>query len=81
MTLVVNLGVENFGDFKFQFIIDNDWRGWGLNSIRIWIWSCWFQHGDMENQVYSVETVWKSESDRMGARKCKDFVQTKEFIG
>src|SRR5882672_8659637 len=35
----------------------------------------------MENQVYSVETVWKSESDRMGAGSCKDFVWSKEFIG
>src|SRR5467141_1242066 len=35
----------------------------------------------MENQVYSAETVWKSESDGMGARSCKDFVWSKEFIG
>jgi len=35
----------------------------------------------MENQMYSVETVWKLESDGMGARKCKDFIQSKEFIG
>jgi len=36
------------------------------------------RHG---KQMYSLETVQKSESDRMGARECKDFVQTKEFIG
>jgi len=35
----------------------------------------------MENWVYSMETVRKLESDRMGARECKDFVWTKEFIG
>src|SRR5467141_4134822 len=35
----------------------------------------------MENQVYSAETVRKSESDGMGAGSCKDFVQSKEFIG
>src|SRR5882672_8018161 len=34
----------------------------------------------MENWVYSTETVRKSESDRMGARSCKDFVRSKEFI-
>src|SRR5882672_4655757 len=28
-----------------------------------------------------METVRKSESDGMGARLCKDFVQSKEFIG
>src|SRR5882672_8746098 len=35
----------------------------------------------MENWVYSVETVWKSESDGMGARSYKDFIWSKEFIG
>jgi len=35
----------------------------------------------VENQVYSAETVRKSESDGMGARSCKDFVWSKEFIG
>src|SRR6267142_2798621 len=35
----------------------------------------------MENRVYSSETVRKSESDGMGARSCKDFVRSKEFIG
>src|SRR5882672_7167057 len=35
----------------------------------------------MENWVYSAETVRKSESDRMGAGSCKDFVWSKEFIG
>jgi len=73
MTLVVNLGVEDFGDFKFRFIVNNDWRGWGLNSIGDRIRSCWFQHGDVENRVYSSETVRKLEGDRMGARECKDF--------
>src|SRR5467141_5067589 len=35
----------------------------------------------MENQVYSAETVRKSESDGMGAGSGKDFVRSKEFIG
>src|SRR5467141_317306 len=35
----------------------------------------------MENWVYSTETVQKSESDRMAAGSCKDFVWSKEFIG
>ena len=81
MTSVVNLGVKDFGDFEFRFIIDNDWWGWGLNPIRNWIQSCWFQHGKMENWVYSMETVQKLYGDGMGARKCKDFIWSKEFIG
>src|SRR5882672_12661388 len=35
----------------------------------------------MENWVYSAETVRKSESDRMGAGSCKEFIWSKEFIG
>src|SRR5882672_3450865 len=34
----------------------------------------------MENRVYGMETVQKSESDGMGARLCKDFIWSKEFI-
>ena len=78
---VVNLGVKDFGDFELWFIIDNDWQGWGLNVIGNWIWSFWFQHKDVEYRMYSAETVWELEGDRMGARECKDFVQTNEFIG
>jgi len=80
MTSVVNLGVKDFGDFKFRFIIDNDGRV-GLNYIGNWIRSCWFQHRDVEYQVYGMEAVWKLEGDKMGARECKDFVWSKEFIG
>jgi len=39
---VVNLGVEDFGDLEFWFIIDNDWWVWGLKDIRDQIQSCWF---------------------------------------
>jgi len=81
MMLVVNLGVKDFREFKFWLIINNDWLGWGLNSIGNLIWSCWFQHRDVKYWVYGMETVRKSEGDGMGARECKDFVQTKEFIG
>jgi len=35
------------------------------------------RHGKLGVQLR--ETVWKSESDRMGARKFKDFVQTKNL--
>jgi len=60
MMAVVKLGVKDFGDFKFRFIINSDWQRWGLNTIGNWIQSFWFQHGNMENQVYSMETVQKS---------------------
>src|SRR5882724_9174733 len=51
--MLVNLGVKDFGNFKFWFIINSDWQGWGLNTIRNQIWSCWIQHREMENWVYS----------------------------
>ena len=58
--MVVNLVVKDFGDFEFQFIVDYDWWGWGLNIIGNWNQGCWFQLGNMENWVYSVKTVHKS---------------------
>jgi len=32
MTMVVNLGVKDFGNFGFWFIIDSDWQGWGFKQ-------------------------------------------------
>jgi len=46
------------------------------NRIR----SRWFQHGNVEYQVYSMETVRKSIVYGMGAGMCKDFVWSKEFL-
>ena len=60
---VIDLGVKNLRDFKFGFIINSDGQRQRLNSFREQVWECWFQHGDMENWVYSMETVWKSEGD------------------
>jgi len=70
---VVNLGIKDFRDFEFRLVIDNDWQGWGLNTIGIQIWSCWFQHWYVEDQVYSMETVWKSESDWNGCQEVQGF--------
>jgi len=58
--MVVNFGIEDFRNFKFWFIIDNDWWRQGLNTIRDQVQDCWFQHGYMENWVYSMEPVQKS---------------------
>jgi len=33
--------------------------GAGLYTFRDQVWGCWFQHGYMENWVYSAETVGK----------------------
>jgi len=63
--LVVNLGVEDFGDFKFWFIIDMIGGGGGWNSIRNQIRIAGFQHRDVNTGL-----LWHggcpSEGDRMG---------------
>jgi len=59
-TSVVNLGIEDFGNFEFGFVVNCNRRRWGLNSIGNWVRSCWFQHRDVEYRVYSAETVRKS---------------------
>ena len=41
-TSVVNLGIEDFGDFEFGLVFDNERWGWRLNPIWYWIWKCWF---------------------------------------
>src|SRR5467141_824584 len=81
MTSIVYLGIEDFGNFEFGFIINCNRQRCRLDSIGDRIGGCWFQHQDVENWVYSAETVRKSESDGMGAGSCKDFIQSKEFIG
>jgi len=54
---VIDLGIENFGDFKLGFIINYDCWWQRLNMIGDWVWVGRFQHRNMEHQVYSSETV------------------------
>ena len=63
MTAVVNLGIQDFRYLEFGFVLDSDGWWWGLNSVRDRVWKCWFQHGDMENRVYSMETIQQLQSD------------------
>ena len=57
MMLVIDLGIENFGDFKLRFVIYHDSRQGGLNSIRDQVWIGGFQHRDVEHWVYGSEAV------------------------
>jgi len=54
---VIDLGIENFGDFKLGFIINHDclWRR--LKATRDQVWVGGFQHRNMEHWVYNSETV------------------------
>ena len=42
--LIVNLGIKDFRNFKFRFIIDCNWRRWGLDLVGNQVGGCWFQH-------------------------------------
>jgi len=56
--VVVNLGVKvsNISNSSSSLTAIG---GGGVECDWDRIQSCWFQHGGVENQVYSVETVWK----------------------
>src|SRR5882724_3942669 len=54
---VIDLGIEDFGDFKLRFVAYHDGRRWGLDSIGDRVWVGGFQHGNMEHWVYSSEAV------------------------
>ena len=41
---IVNLGIKDFRDFKFGFIVNCNWWRWGLDSIGNRVGGCWFQH-------------------------------------
>jgi len=57
VTSVIDLGIENFGDFKLGFIVYHDSRWGGLNLIRDRVWIGGFQHRDVEHWVYGSEAV------------------------
>ena len=83
--MVVNFCVQYFQDFELGFIADHDRQRWWLDSTRDHVWDGGFQHGDVEDWVYSTKAVRKSQSDGMGARLGNDLVRSKvllrEFLG
>ena len=54
----VYLGVKDQGYFIFQFPIDDDRRVRDGVLTREGIWSCRFDHGDMENWVDRTHALW-----------------------
>ena len=57
VTSVIDLGIEDFGDFKLGFIVYHDGRWGWVNSIGDWDWVGRFQHRDVEHWVYGSEAV------------------------
>ena len=43
MSVVVNFGIKDFGDFVFEFSFDFNQRWGRLGVVRNFIWDCWFE--------------------------------------
>ena len=61
----INLRVENFFNFIFNFSIDLDWRWQRLNSIQNGAWVGEFKLGDMEDGVHGFHSVRELEREGM----------------
>jgi len=60
MTSVFDFGVENFRYFKLRVHHQTMIDGGRLNTIGDWDWIGWFQHRNVEHQVYGLEDCWES---------------------
>ena len=52
-SLFVDLRVNDFGNFKFQFSVNVDRRRRRLSLVRNFVRSGGFEHGDVEDWVYT----------------------------
>ena len=57
-TPVVDLGVQNLGDLKLRFTIDNDQGQWWLNLAGYGVRWCEFELRDVVDRVYGTHVVW-----------------------
>ena len=64
----INLRVEDFFNFIFDFSVDLDRRQWRLNSIQNGAWVGEFELGDMEDRMHRLHRVVESECEGMGTR-------------
>ena len=67
MTSIVNFGVEDLRDFKFQFALNEDRRWRGLDAVLDSVQSCGFEHRNVKNQMYSFHGVRESEGEGVGS--------------
>src|SRR5882724_5202094 len=56
-TSVINLGIEDFGDFELRLVVYHDGRQGGLDLIGAQVWVGGLQHGNMEHRVSGSEAV------------------------
>ena len=77
----INLRVEDFLDFVFNFSVDLNWRGRRLNSVRNSAWMGEFELGDMEDGVHRSHRVGESECEGMGTRLRYDREGSEILVG
>ena len=54
----VNFGVENLGDFKLGFTVNDNGSRWRLDLVRNGIGRGWLQHRSVKNGVDSSHVIW-----------------------
>jgi hypothetical protein len=78
--MIINLGVKDFGNFKFQFSINFDRRRRRLDTVRNGVWSCDFELGNMEDRMYSTHGVQKMEGEGLATNFGDDHKRTQIFF-
>ena len=76
----VYLGVEDQGYLVFWFPINDDWSVRNRVLTREGIWSCGFDHGDMENWMNRMHAVWQMKGERVSTCLSDDDKRTKELL-
>ena len=77
----INLRVEDFLNFIFDFSVNLDWRWWRLNSIRNGAWVGEFKLGDMEDGVHGFHSVGGLEHEGMSTGLCYDCKGSEVLVG
>ena len=77
----INLRVEDFLDFIFDFSIDLNQRWRRLNSVRNSAWMGEFELGDVEDGVHRSHRVGESECEGMGTRLSYDCEGSEILVG
>ena len=77
----INLRVEDFLDFIFNFSVDLNWRWRRLNSIWNGAWVGEFKLEDMEDRVYRFHSVGELEHEGMSTWLHYDCKGSKIIVG
>ena len=78
--LFVYLGVKDQGYFIFQFPINDDWGVRDGVLTREGVWSCRFNHGDVENWMSRMHALWQMKGERVSTSLGDDGKRTKELL-